>query len=276
MPRISVIIPVYNRAWCIERAVRSVYEQDLSDFELIVVDDGSADGSAGRVPPDPRLHLIRTENRGVSAARNTGIARARAELIAFLDSDDWWLPGKLSCQADFFSENPEALICQTQETWIRKGRRVNPGLRHQKPSGDIFFPSLELCLVSPSAVMLKKSLLDELGTFDESLPACEDYDLWLRISCRHPVHLLDPALVVKTGGHPDQLSSSPCLDLYRVRSLAKLLDSGVLRPDQAESAAAELGRKAEIYAAGCDKRGKSDEADEVRELALRYTTPPPG
>ncbi|MEW5733379.1 MAG: glycosyltransferase [Thermodesulfobacteriota bacterium] len=273
MPKVSVIIPVFNRAWCIERAVRSVLDQDFPDFELVVVDDGSTDGSASLVPEDPRIRVLRMENQGVSAARNLGISQAQGELVAFLDSDDWWLPRKLSCQIEFFAANPGAVACQTQEMWIRNGRRVNPGLRHRKPSGDIFLPSLVLCLVSPSAVMLKKSLLDEAGAFDESLPACEDYDLWLRIGYRHPVYLLDPVLVVKTGGHPDQLSRSPCLDLFRVRSLAKLLRSRALSPEQARAAAQELCRKAEIFATGCEKRGKGEDAREVRDLARLFTAP---
>ena len=208
MAAVSVIIPTFNRARKVSRAISSVLAQTFLDFELIVVDDGSSDGTKDMTARfGTRINLIaHTTNLGVSAARNTGIRRSSAPLIAFLDSDDYWLPEKLATQMSFFETQPHALACQTEEIWIRKGQRVNPGKRHIKPSGDIFESSLKLCLVSPSAVMLKRSLLDEVGLFDEHLPACEDYDLWLRISCRHPVYLLDRQLVIKEGGHKDQLS----------------------------------------------------------------------
>jgi glycosyltransferase involved in cell wall biosynthesis len=196
----------------------------------------------------------------VSAARNRGAAQAAGDLLAFLDSDDYWYPRKLGAQAAFFDAHPRARICQTQEVWIRNGRRVNPGRRHQKPAGDIFIPSLSLCLVSPSAVMLKKSLLDEMGGFDEALPACEDYDLWLRVSARCPVHLIDRPLVVKTGGHSDQLSARPGLDRYRIRAIDRILRTEPLSDERRRAARAVLKEKCRIYAAGCRKRGKTADA----------------
>ena len=141
-------------------------------------------------------------------ARNSGAARAMGMFVAFLDSDDLWLPDKLSVQMEFFLNNSEALICQTQEIWVRNGRRVNAGKRHQKASGLFFERSLELCLVSPSAVMIRKDFFHAMGGFDESLPACEDYDLWLRINARHPIFLVDHPAVIKRGGHDDQLSAA--------------------------------------------------------------------
>ena len=225
MPRVSVIIPTYNRAGPVVRAVDSVLAQTFSDFELIVVDDGSTDNTAEALATcQGRLTLICRPHGGVSAARNSGLAAARGELIALLDSDDYWRPEKLAAQVRFFDEHPEAVICQTEETWVRRGRRVNSGLRHQKPSGEAFFRSLELCLISPSAVMMRKSLLEEVGVFDESLPACEDYDLWLRVTARYPVHLIEEPLMVKTGGHEDQLSVTTVgLDQYRVKALQKVM-----------------------------------------------------
>ena len=146
---------------------------------------------------EDRITVIRQANRGVSAARNAGIRAATGELIALLDSDDTWLPGKVTAQVSFFSTHPDALVCQTQEIWVRNGVRVNPGKRHRKQAGMIFERSLALCLVSPSAVMMRRSLLDDVGLFDEALPACEDYDLWLRIAWKHPIHLIDRPLIVK-------------------------------------------------------------------------------
>jgi len=172
-------------------------------------------------------------------------------------------------QAAFFDARPDARICQTQEIWIRNGRRVNPGRRHQKPAGDIFVPSLSLCLVSPSAVMLEKSLFEEMGGFDEALPACEDYDLWLRVSARWPVHLIDRPLVVKTGGHPDQLSARPGLDRYRIRAIDRILRTEPLSAERRRAARAVLTEKCRIYAAGCRKRGKIEDAAYYEGLAVR-------
>ncbi|MFO7840140.1 MAG: glycosyltransferase [Desulfosalsimonadaceae bacterium] len=271
MPKISVVIPAYNRAWALGRAFDSVLAQDFPDFELLVVDDGSDDDTRALLEAyGSRLTWIAQSNQGVSAARNRGVARAAGDLVAFLDSDDYWYPQKLRVQAAFFDARPDARICQTQEIWIRNGRRVNPGRRHAKPAGDIFVPSLSLCLVSPSAVMLKKSLFEEMGGFDEALPACEDYDLWLRVSARYPVHLIDRPLVVKTGGHSDQLSGQPGLDRYRIASLEKLLCRGGLSPKQQRAAEAVLAEKCAIYAKGCKKRGRIGEASYYRNLAGSY------
>ena len=266
---VSVVIPTYNRARKVARAIASVLHQSFSDYEIIVVDDGSTDNTVQVLSLFRRLivPVIHDENRGVSAARNTGIKASRAPLIAFLDSDDYWLPEKLAEQTAFFRAYPKAVACQTQEQWIRNGRRVNPGNRHLKRGGDIFEPSLKLCLVSPSAAMVRRDLLDEVGFFDETLPVCEDYDLWLRISCRYPIHLLDRELVIKEGGGPDQLSKSMAgIDRFRIQSMAKLLQTGRLAKGQVHAALAELTAKCEIYGKGCLKRGRKQEAEHYLRL----------
>jgi len=271
LPKVSVVIPTYNRAWTLKDAVASVLEQDYPNFELIVVDDGSTDDTGEVLSAyRDRIRLIRQANRGVSAARNRGILAAKGDLIALLDSDDLWLPGKLSLQVDFLSNHPDLSICQTEEIWIRNGVRVNPKKRHRKPSGIIFKESLALCLVSPSAVMMRLPLLDAVGLFDETLPACEDYDLWLRIGCRYKIGLIEIPKIVKRGGHPDQLSKMAGLDRYRIRSLVKVIDQCPLTRDQREAAVAVLREKCSIYASGCRKRGKRSGAVYYEELADRY------
>jgi len=262
MVAVSVIIPTFNRAEKVVRAISSVLSQSFTDFQLIVVDDGSTDGTKNVLSSftNKIRCLYHNSNLGVSAARNTGIRESDAALIAFLDSDDRWLSEKLAVQMDFFREHPEVLVCQTDEIWIRKGRRVNPGKKHVKPSGDIFEPSLKLCLVSPSAVMLKRTLLEEVGLFDEDLPACEDYDLWLRIACRYPVHLIREQLIFKEGGAPDQLSSRYMgMDRFRIKSLVKLIRSGALNEQQIEAILKELRHKCRVYGNGCLKRGRTEE-----------------
>jgi len=270
-PLISVVIPTYNRGWMLKEAVESVLMQDYPSYELIVVDDGSTDDTPAILDTyGARINVVRQENRGVSAARNRGVREAAGSLIAFLDSDDLWMQGKLSTQAAFFQAHPQVRICQTEEIWVRNGRRVNPKNRHKKPSEDIFEPSLELCLVSPSAVMMRRELFEEMGGFDETLPACEDYDLWLRIGCRHPVHLIDTPLIVKRGGHEDQLSRQPSLDKYRIDSLKRLIDSGRLSSGQRQAAARVLIQKCSVYASGCLKRGRYREAAIYQDLIRRF------
>ena len=253
----------------IGEAVESVLAQSFQDFELIVVDDGSSDGSAENIKGLGRdIRIIVQSRCGVSAARNYGASVARGRYLAFLDSDDLWLAEKLAVQTAFMTEHPEIQICQTEEIWLRHGKRVNPKAKHRKPSGDIFRSSLELCLVSPSAVMMTKKLFDETGGFDESFPVCEDYDLWLRIAVDHPVPLIAAQLVIKRGGHADQLSHSLWgMDRYRVASLQKLLRAGV-SGEKREWVVDTMRRKIAVLAQGARKRGK--------ELAARGYEAIPG
>ncbi len=265
---VSIIIPTYNRAWILSQAIDSVLNQTYCDRELIVIDDGSTDNTQKLLATyGEKIQVILQENKGVSAARNRGIEAASGEYIALLDSDDEWLPEKLKSQVEFFKENPGALICQTQEIWIRNGQRVNPKNRHKKQTGMIFESSLSLCLVSPSAVMFKRDLIVKTGLFDEIMPACEDYDLWLRVSCKYPIYLIDKDLIIKRGGHEDQLSRQPGLDKYRIYSIKKALERDILNEKQRKSAIHKLKEKCAIYAAGCLKRGREEEAKYYIQLA---------
>jgi glycosyltransferase involved in cell wall biosynthesis len=264
MPKVSVIIPTFNRSEKVVRAVSSVLTQRFEDFEIIVVDDGSTDNTHEALSKYmSAIHYVRQpDNVGVSAARNRGITSSIAPWIAFLDSDDYWLREKLSVQMEFIDQNPHAVACQTEEIWIKNGRRVNPKKRHKKPSGNIFRQSLKLCLVSPSSVIIKRSLFEDVGFFDETLPVAEDFDLWLRISCQHPIYLIDKGLVVKEGGHEDQLSRRfSGIDRFRIKAIAKLIQSGILSSDQTSQAMEELSIKCQIYGKGCVKRGRIQEGD---------------
>lgn len=272
---VSVIIPTFNRREFVREAVASVLAQRLAASEIVVVDDGSTDGTAEALTRTfgDGIRVVCTANRGVAAARNAGVARSCGDLIAFLDSDDLWLPDKLSTQAAFVRESPEAEICQTGEIWIRNGVRVNPCAHHRKPSGDVFVPSLRRCLVSPSAVLLRRSLFEHVGGFDESLPACEDYDLWLRIAADTPVWCVPAALVVKRGGHADQLSRQFWgMDRFRVATLLRLLAGDRLRAAQRAAVVAVLEEKCTVLAQGAARRGRFDEADRYRTLAWVYQT----
>jgi glycosyltransferase involved in cell wall biosynthesis len=272
MRSVSVIIPTFNRAMKTARAGASVLFQTYTDYEIIVVDDGSRDHTEKVLQQfgSKVRYIKQPSNLGVSAARNRGIRESEAPWIAFLDSDDYWLPQKLDVQMGFFTTHTEAVICQTQEIWVRNGRYANPKKRHLKPSGDIFEPSLRLCLISPSAVMLRRSLLTEVGLFDEDLPVCEDYDLWLRIACRYPVHLIEDHLTVKEGGHPDQLSARfRGMDRFRIQALLKIIESGSLNLTQRQAALKELSLKCRVYGTGCLKRGRQEEGKGYLTLPKR-------
>jgi len=272
---VSVIIPTYNRARLLERAVNSVLQQTFRDFELIVVDDASQDNTgqskflkdhAGKL-----LYYCLPSNRGVSAARNFGVQKSRGEWIAFLDSDDEWFPKKLEKHLAWHSEHPGYRISQTQEIWVRKGVRVNPPKTHKKILGFQFKENLKRCMITPSSVMIEKKLLDETGGFNEDFPGCEDYDLWLRITCRYPVGLVDEFLLTRYGGHADQLSSTiPVLDRFRIQSMESILQDKALSDEQRGFVRDELFKKAMIVAQGNLKRGNEKGHEQYQNIARRY------
>ena len=264
---ISVIIPVHNRPALVGRAIRSALAQSWSDFSIYVVDDGSTDDTALRVTRefgDKVTLLSFAHNRGVSAARNLGIRESSGEWVAFLDSDDEWMPEKVERQLRALAA-AGGMVCHTNERWIRNGVRVNQHKHHKKQGGDIFLQALDLCAMSPSSVVIHRAVLDEVGGFDERLPACEDYELFLRLTSRMPVTYLDEELLVKYGGHPDQLSRAhPAMDRFRVYALDKLLRSGCLVDrDRVDAAKATLVKKANIVLRGARRRKNGELAQSM-------------
>lgn len=253
--RISVVIPSYNRRHTLERALQSVFDQTSLPDEVILVDDGSTDGSSAMVGQlFPEVKVITQPNCGVSAARNRGIAAARGEWIALLDSDDSWLPQKIAQIRKAWKQQPDFVLYHSDEIWIRRGVRVNPMQKHRKSGGWIFEQCLPLCAISPSAAVINKLTLESLGMFDEKLPACEDYDLWLRLCHQYPVHYINEPLVTRYGGHDDQLSRQyPVMDRFRIRALHRLLCREVLNPGFREAAEAMLLSKLDILLNGAIK-----------------------
>ena len=258
--KISVIIPCYNRAHTLSRALDSVLAQTHRADQIIVVDDASSDDTRTLLSRYPRIDtLFLAQNQGVSAARNAGLEQAKHEWIALLDSDDEWLPEKLARQVDAIVCNPQTRIFHTNEIWIRHGKRVNAMNKHAKPDGHVYRDSLALCCVSPSSILMHRSVLDECGVFDESLPACEDYDLWLRLFHRYPVRLIDQALLIKYGGHDDQLSRQFWgMDRFRIRALMKMLDMQVLSVEDDALTRAMLRKKCRVMIKGAKKRGNTE------------------
>ena len=259
-PEVSAIIPTFNRRDPVVEAIDSVLAQREVRFELIVVDDGSTDGTADAIEASLEnatvpVRVMQTGNRGPAAARNLGVEAATAPLVAFLDSDDLWHPQKLARQVGYMREHGDCAISQCNELWIRNGRRVNPGLRHRKRSGDIFIDSLRTCLISPSAVIMMTALFRDLGGFDETMRAAEDYDLWLRILVDHEVGLIEENLVTRRAGHGDQLSATvPAIDRFRILALAKLLAGSGLPAEKRAAVAEVLAEKCRIYATGLRRR----------------------
>jgi glycosyltransferase involved in cell wall biosynthesis len=269
---ISVIIPTWNRASRLASALQSVFAQRLPPAEVIVVDDGSTDDTHRLVHSQfPQTHYIYQQHNGVSSARNTGIQAATGDWIALLDSDDRWLPEKLELQSESIRARPEYKICHCDEIWIRNGQRVNPMKKHAKRGGNIFRHCLPLCVISPSAVMIQRDLLTEIGLFDERLPACEDYDLWLRISALHPVLYIDKPLIIKEGGHSDQLSRHHWgMDRFRIHALENILASDTLDAANHAAALATLLDKLAIVIRGAVKHGNHELLESYREKQQRY------
>ena len=241
---VSVVIPTWNRAREVRRALASVHAQSRAADQIVVVDDGSTDETRVMLADEDRIEVLRCRHRGVSAARNEGIRGSTGSWIAFLDSDDEWTSDKLEQQVAAVESSPTYRICHTDEIWVRNGRRVNPRLKHRKSGGWMYERCLPLCAISPSAVMIERGLFGEIGGFDESLPACEDYDLWLRICSRYPVLYVERPLTIKHGGHSDQLSSTvPALDRYRIRALRKILEQGHAGTSSEAGDARDAGRE---------------------------------
>jgi len=277
---ISVIIPTCNRAAFIEKALVSVLSQTRSCGEVLVVDDGSCDATSdivSRIAQQSRVEVryIYQGNKGASAARNTGIAEARHDILCFLDSDDWWETSKLELQLAAMEQQPEYLISHTRELWYRNGKRVNQKNKHAPPNGRIFSRSLEMCVVGMSTVMARRQLFEQYGYFDESLLCCEDYDLWLRVGRKEEFLLVDEPLTLKDGGRKDQLSAIYRLgmDTWRIRSICNLLDNCSLTTGQYQLALAELRRKCTIYGNGCIKHGRPEEGEKYLTLPKKYAKP---
>ena len=265
--KISVIIPTFNRRKTLRRAIESVRNQSLSPFEILIIDDGSNDGTKEWVKESFQdIKYIYQNNQGVSSARNKGIKYAYGDWIAFLDSDDEWLPSKLYEQVKAIGSNPEIKFFHTNEIWIRNEVRVNQMKKHKKHGGYIFEKCLDICRVSPSSVLIKKEIFDDIGTFDESLRVCEDYDLWLRITSKYPVVFLDIPLIYKYGGHAGQLSKvNDGIESYRIQSLEKIIKSGVLSTEQKILAVNALINKMKIYAKGLEKRNKLRKLHDIKK-----------
>lgn len=277
MDKVSVIIPTYNRAELIGRAIQSVLNQNHFAGELIIVDDGSEDDTSDMVkalssPDYIPLRYHRISNSGPATARNIGVSLAKYHLIAFLDSDDHWYPNKISRQLEVLQKNPGYKICHTGEKWLRRGVHLNQKNIHKPRPGNIFSHCLKICAVGMSTVLMHKSLFTQCGGFDPSMPCCEDYDFWLRVSCHHEFLLLPDPLIVKEGGREDQLSYKyrVGMDQYRIYALEKILKTESLSNEQLELAVTELSKKCKVYGNGCIKHGQPERGERYLAIPEKY------
>ena len=255
--KISVVIPTLNRINTLQRALDSVINQTYKPAEIIVVDNGSSDGTLKFLREQYPKITILTENKiGVSSARNKGIKKSINQWIALLDSDDEWHPRKLEIQTSMLdSALKEYNLIHTDEVWFRNNKHINQMKKHKKQGGYIFERCLSLCCISPSSVLFKKNILDKVGLFDESLPVCEDYDMWLKICSSEEVLFAQDKLTYKYGGHKDQLSKSYWgMDRFRIKSIENIIKNFDLTYKQKKLAKKELIKKLKIIINGAFKR----------------------
>lgn len=267
---VSVIIPVLNRHNTIQTAIDSVTRQTMPASEIIVIDDGSSPQITHKNTP---ARIIRhTTNQGVSAARNTGIHASKSDWIACLDSDDVWHPTHLEKLLQYLTDNPLYRWAQSNEQWIRNGHHLNKKRYHKKPIDWGFLASLDRCIVTPSAVIIHRSMFDEFGVFNTNLPACEDYDLWLRFFLYRPIGYCQETTVTKYGGHNDQLSTTiHALDHYRVYSLIQLLQKNLPRDYRAKTIDVAL-KKLAILIHGAKKRNHIHSLSNYQRLIEKIQT----
>ena len=270
---ISVVIPCFNRKNTLPRSIDSVINQTYKPSEIILVDDGSTDGTRDFILKSyPNIKYFFQTKKGVSSARNKGIRESSSKWIAFLDSDDEWLPQKLEKQKTQLEKHPGIFISHTNEIWIRNGVRVNQMKKHQKYGGYIFDKCLDICRMSPSSVLIHNRVLKDVGIFDENLQVCEDYDLWLRITSKYSVLFEKELLIIKYGGHKDQLSKvKEGIEQFRIQSLEKILTLNHLKKDQFILTKNMLIRKLLIYSKGLEKRNKFDELALFKKKILNWT-----
>lgn len=210
-PAVSVVIPAYNAAWCIRRAIDSVLAQTFRDFEVLVVDDGSTDDTAQVLRSySPAVMVVRKVNGGLSSARNAGIINARGELVAFLDADDCWLPTKLERQVELMRSRPELGFCSTAARVVGPdGTLLNiwTGAQWQGSFLVHLFGTHGNVAGSGSAVVARRALFDQAGGFDESLRSLEDIDMWMRLAAVSEYSCLHESLTVILK-RPDSMSQN--------------------------------------------------------------------
>ncbi len=293
-PLVSVVIPTYNRVNFLKEAISSVLGQNYSEIELIVVDDGSSDGSEewckslNEGSENERFRYVRIAHSGFPGlVRNVGIRMASGEYIAFLDSDDIWIEEKIEEQINLMESRVNCVISHTKERWVRNRKEISQSRQRHRREGDIFEDALLKCIIGPSTVMVRKDIFNYAGFFNEHMEIAEDYELWLRVTALYRVCYIDRPLVVKRGGHSDQLSEKyGQIEIFRIEALESFIEwlshakntfsklgwNPERYPLVKSLAYKELARKCSIYARGCFKRGREREGRSYLEKMEKYNT----
>ena len=264
---VDIIIPTYNRKNLLKRAISSIYNQSYQNWRLLIIDDGSTDGTSEEFYGNKTQLFPLKQNKGVSYARNYGIKHSQAKWLAFLDSDDEWLSDKLKKQIEYSHNHPKYPLIHCNEIWLKNGKILNQKKRHKKQGGRIFIPSVDLCCISPSAVLIKRAIFDELGLFKEEFPVCEDYDFWLRLTSRYEAGFLNSTLVRKYGGHSDQLSKKySAMDYWRVKALFPFLKDKKLSLSERKKVKQTLIKKTQILLKGYKKHKNFKNYAEIENI----------
>jgi len=267
--KISVIIPSYNRAKFILKAIDSILNQSIQIDEIIIVDDGSTDETKELVTSISNDHIkyIYQENKGVSNARNIGIKVAKNQWLCFLDSDDIWHENKIEKQINFHQKNTHIFFSHTDELWMFNNKIINQKKHQQKPFGFCFEKNIPNTLIGASTVMIHKKVLEDIGYFDETLVACEDYDLWLKILLKYELGLINEKLITKIAGHENQLSfTTRLIDEYRISSLLKHKNS-----KYKDLILSEIVKKCNILIKGAIKHSNKEIEEKYTKLKMLST-----
>ncbi len=220
-PTVSIVIPTYNRENIICKAIDSALSQTFKNLEIIIIDDGSTDRTKTVLEKyGARLHYFYQENRGISGARNTGINRCSGDYVAFLDSDDYWLPEKLEKQIALFQKHPEYGMVACQCASIGPDGEFRQKNRPGK-SGSVLLDLFKKNFIRTSSAVIKKDCFLKAGLFDETLKECEEYDLWLRIAACCDVGFINEPLAVYTDNPKGASTDSLRGRLYRLQVLEK-------------------------------------------------------
>jgi len=267
---VDVIIPTFNRADVMVKAIESVLSQTYKNFILHIVDDGSTDNTQlvlEQYKNHPQVRIYFQKNTGVSSARNLAAKAAVGHWISFLDSDDEWMPHKLETQIKYLAEHPECQFLHSEELWIRNGIRVNPKVKHLKSNDNIFIRSLEFCIISPSTVILTRELFLTHQGFDEEFVVCEDYDLWLKILLKENIGFISTPLIEKHGGHADQLSTKfVAMDYWRIKSLVNLYQDKEITVDQKNAIKDVIMKKSDLLLKSYIKYQNQKSFDEIKAM----------
>lgn len=289
MPRVSVIVPTYNRRDCLVCTIRSILAQTWRDLEVIVIDDGSSDESAVEVlrqlGPDPDraesiwrqrvqssngslgfgfwtseipLQYIYQSNRGIGASRNRGVQVSQGDLIAFLEPDYTWDAHHLEAHVNFLDSRPDAWLAHGTVVIGRPAAKGGKKRLRQIPPALGFQDVVEGRDLHTSAMVVRRACLLAHGCFDENLPACEDYDLWVRIAAHTPVQIVAEAVVHLRQAPP---MTSWNLDRYKVYALEKAFQSGHLNADQRHRVAEEMVSRCDILFDGYKRRSNLERAN---------------